>query len=49
MEKIENSINTEAEEKEENRYFYRRLQSVAKGVSLSVTLPKTYATDLKRE
>jgi hypothetical protein len=46
MENIENPINAEIEEKEENQYFYRRLQTVAKGVSLSVTLPKAYATDL---
>lgn len=39
---MENPINAE----EGKEYFYRRLQTVAKGVSLSVTLPKAYATDL---
>jgi len=36
----------EQEHRQPLQYFYRKLQSVAKGISLSVTLPKQYVVDL---
>ena len=47
MNNIENTGLGRGKEKQlQGKFFYRKLQSVGKGVSLSVTLPKRYALEL---